>query len=49
MSLESIALIGVLTLLTFPLGAELFLLLISYSTLDTVSTAAQTDLLVHIH
>jgi len=49
MNLESIALIGVLTLLTLPLGAELFLLLSSYSTLDTVPKAAQTDLLIHIH
>lgn len=49
MSLESIALIAVLTLLILPLGTDLFLLFIGCPALDAVSDATMIDVMTHIH
>ena len=49
MSLESIGIIGILTLLTIVLGADLFFLLVGLSALGTVADATLLDAMGHIH
>ena len=49
MSIESIALIGVLTLLTIVLGADLFFLLIGRSALSDVADSTLLEVMGHLH